>query len=218
LSAFGSNFLGLVRRFRFVLIGVAAFLFAAAMLAWHMGFIGENFRAITPGRCYRSAQLSESGLRARAASEKLQSVVNLRGFCNSDWHDAELALCRELNVQHFDFKLDPERLPKPEVVRDLIRRFKAGPYPMLLHCRNGADRTSLAAVLYVIVVEGKSIREALAAQLNWHFGHIRSSSSDSPERFFYLYEETAEGLDIADWVEAVYPAHYARLGAYGSHE
>jgi hypothetical protein len=44
-------------------------------------------------------------------------------------------------------------------------------YPLLIHCKSGADRTGLASALYLMVRRGESPERALGA-FSLEFGHI----------------------------------------------
>ena len=189
---------------------------AGVATAAYMGVLGENFREVRAQQCYRSGQMTPDSLQNHIRDLKLGCVVNLRGFCNEQWYTEEIKICEANHVTHVDFKIDPVRLPRPEVVHEMIDRFKSGPAPLLLHCRNGVDRTGLAATLYEIVVDHKDVRDAVAVQLSWQKGHIRSSKNDAAERFFELYEKTGDGKPIESWVDNGYPEIYKSIGPYGS--
>lgn len=207
-------------RFRKILIvcGVSFLIVAMTGLgaAAYMGVLGENFREVRAEQCYRSGQMTPDSLQKHLRELKIGCVVNLRGVCTETWYDDEVKICEANHVTHVDFKIDPVRLPRPEVVHEMIQRFKSGPAPLLLHCRNGVDRTGLAATLYEIVVDHKDVRDAVAVQLSWRKGHIRSSKNDAAERFFELYEKNGNGKSIESWVDDGYPAIYTSIGPYGS--
>ena len=61
-------------------------------------------------------------------------------------------------------------LAQPEVER-LLQVMRDAPKPLLIHCQGGADRTGLAAALYVAGIEGRD-EEAAEAQLSLTYGHI----------------------------------------------
>jgi hypothetical protein len=196
--------------------GLAGILGAVVVaFLYFIGVIGENFREIEAGRCYRSAQLSTTALEKHIKDQHIGCVVNLRGACKEDWYEKEISLCAQDNVVHADFKFDPVRLPRPEVLHDLLERFKTGPYPILMHCRNGVDRTGLAAVLYNVVANRMSLADSLGAQLSWRYGHFRTSKNDAAERFFTLYRDNQHGQSVEEWIDATYPAIYKSIGPYG---
>lgn len=206
------------RRWLWKLVAVSFLILVGVGLsfAFYIGALGENFREVSAGNCYRSGQMSTESLQEHIRTLKVACVVNLRGMCKETWYDNEIKLCENNHVAHADFKIDPVRLPRPEVLHEMIQCFKQNPRPLLLHCRNGCDRTGLAATLYEIVVDKKGVRDAMAVQLSWRNGHIRSSKNDAAERFFELYEKNGGGKNIEDWIDNGYPAIYTSIGPYGS--
>lgn len=205
---------GLRRKWKAVVIGVLTLLAAMFGLAEYMGLLGENFREIN-AKCYRSGQLSTESLESHIHQQHIGCVINLRGFCKEPWYEKELKVCAANHVEHADFKIDPVRLPRPEVLHDLIHCFKTNTPSLLMHCRNGSDRTGLAATLYEMVMDKKSVQNAVDMELSWRYGHFRSSKNDAAERFFELYEKNSGGADIETWIDTSYPALYASVGPYG---
>jgi protein tyrosine phosphatase (PTP) superfamily phosphohydrolase (DUF442 family) len=197
-------------------IGGALLVAVCGALAFHMGVLGENFRPITEHQCYRSGQMTLDSLNEHVHALGLKSVINLRGVCADDWYKREVEYCSAHQIAHVDFKIDPVRLPRPEVVLDMIRYFKAAEYPLILHCRNGADRSGLAATLYRITKEKEGVDSALQKEVNWHCGHVRTTKNDAAERFFELYRRTGNGESFESWAENTYPKCYTSVGPYGS--
>lgn len=194
----------------FVLIGAGALAFS-----YHVGLLTHNFRVIAP-QCYRSAQLSPELLEQHIKEQELKCVVNLRGdHEKAGWHKDEVDVCTRLSVEHADIGFDLRKLPDPDALKDLIERFDKGPYPMLMHCRAGSERTGMAAALYCIIVEHKPLEEALATQTGWHVGHFRNSSNDAGDRIFELYKATANGQSVRDWILQSYPEIYKKVGQMG---
>ena len=79
--------------------------------------------------------------------------------------------------------------------------------PFLMHCKSGADRTGLAAALYLLVYEGAELAAA-KKQLSFDFVHIRRTSSGILDHFLDTYEarfkETA--ITLRDWISVEYSA------------
>jgi protein tyrosine/serine phosphatase len=76
-------------------------------------------------------------------------------------------------------------------------------FPMLMHCKSGADRAGLASAL-VILFEGGDSTRALK-ELSWRFGHFRGSRTGILDAFFLRYRADAEGrLPFLDWVRDEY--------------
>jgi len=78
-------------------------------------------------------------------------------------------------------------------------------YPALMHCKSGADRAGLMAVLYKHFREGVPIAQALE-QLSLKYLHVKHGKTGLLDFFFQTYlEETREsGKPFLDWVREDY--------------
>jgi protein tyrosine/serine phosphatase len=180
----------------------AALVFAAALTALgSLGVLGDQFREVSPGKCYRSAQPSPSRLAELIRRHKIRCVVNLRGPGEDKaWYHEELRVCREAGVDHVDIQLTTKHIPLPESAVELVRRSEAGPFPMLLHCRDGADRSGLASAIYLAVAEKLPVEQAVDSHLAWR---------PAMHRFFELYRRTARDRDLRTWILRAYRRVYA---------
>lgn len=178
-----------------------------------------NFRTVIPGRVYRCNHPTPWRLAMATRRLRLKTLVNLRGHrkCGSDALSRDAA--RRLGLKHIDMAFESRNAPH----RDRIERFEAIyrsiTFPMLMHCKSGADRTGLAAGL-VILFEGGTAREALR-QLSWKNGHFNSSRTGVLDAFFLRYQAEAEGrIPFMQWVRTEYDEdrlrHDFRAGKIGA--
>ena len=74
-------------------------------------------------------------------------------------------------------------------------------YPALMHCKSGADRAGVMAVLYQHFRKGQPIDQAVD-QLARKYLHIREGKTGVLDFFFetYLKEGAPKGLSFTDWV------------------
>ena len=131
---------------------------------------GGNLHAVLPGEVYRSAQPSEAQLTAWTAMHGFRSVLNLRGASEADWYRIERATADRLNLQHADFLMHDIEILAPDQAAALIALLERLPKPVLIHCKAGADRTGLAAALYLASLDkGEALAEA---QISFRYGHV----------------------------------------------
>jgi protein tyrosine/serine phosphatase len=201
---------------RRILIGGIAIALAGGALGFlsYIGRLGTNFREVIPGKFYRSGELSPEALKEVIARYAIRSVVNLQSV-PKDWerHGRQMEVCAETGAEHALIPLSSDNLPTPASARKLVELIRRGPYPMLVFCREGADRSGLASAAYLAVAEGRPVEEAASSQLSWRCGHFPFLGTGAMDRFFELYKETSGGRDLARWVEELYPAVHARRSA-----
>lgn len=169
--------------------------------------VGQNFHAVVPGELYRSAQLSPSALRARVEREGIRTVVNLRGENKGQtWYDDEVRECAALGVRHIDVRISARELPPKDQAELLLAALHDAPRPILVHCKNGADRSGLACAAYLIAERGEPADRAVSAQLNLWYGHMPVGKTQAMEHFFGMYRG-APGLPqltLGEWVAKDY--------------
>lgn len=87
----------------------------------------------------------------------------------------------------------------------LLDAFETMERPFLVHCKSGADRTGLVAVLYLMIHEGKSLDDALE-QLSFRFLHIKRTATGILDHLFEMYRarNAVEPIDIATWIRTEY--------------
>lgn len=165
--------------------------------------VWTNFHAVVPGKVYRCNHPTPARLKWAMRRFNLRTLVNLRGHrkCGSDALSRNAAA--RLGLAHVDMAFESRGAPH----RDRILRF-AGLYqqiafPMLMHCKSGADRAGLASGL-VILFEGGTAERALK-ELSWRYGHFRQSRTGILDAFFLRYQAEAEGrIPFLDWVRDEY--------------
>ena len=151
-----------------------ALLVATLGLGGYVGYLqlSGNVHSVVAGEIYRSAQPSTAQLTAYASRYGLRTVVNLRGANpGRPWYDQEVAASAHLGVAHVDFRMSASReLTQAEAER-LLAILNAADKPLLIHCQSGADRSGLAAALYLAAI-ARHGEAAAEDQLSIRYGHI----------------------------------------------
>ena len=118
-----------------------------------------NFGTVSEGKIYRSAQPSPLLLRSLVKSHEIRSLVNLRGRTPG----FESRFAAEHGLRVFSFDISASRPPTQEDVERFLQVVTdPANQPVLVHCKNGVDRTGYMVGLYRVEKEGWSKERALA--------------------------------------------------------
>lgn len=132
----------------------------------------QNFHTILQGELYRSAQLSPQELDDVMRIHGIQTVFNLRGTgFGQDWYDSERALVQGSGARYISVDMKSHKPFSETEAADLIGFFERVKKPILIHCKAGADRTGLAAALYLMAVHNVPLQDA-QKQLSIKYGHF----------------------------------------------
>lgn len=154
-----------------------ALLLAGAIATAGLWVIGDtfieddNFRVVDAD-LYRSGQLRSDEWPESYAEHPYRSVLNLRGAGpDRSWYQLERAFADQHGLVHYDVRMSANKQPSLEDMGRLVALMGSAPKPLLIHCKNGSDRSGLAAALYRFAVEGEPATVA-ERQLSLWFGHF----------------------------------------------
>lgn len=153
---------------------------------------------------YRSAQPGPHHIRS-AARLGIRTIVNLRGerLCGSYW--LEQAACKRYGLELVNYQVRSRAAPSLEELRGARELFEKVQYPILMHCKSGADRAGLMSVLYQHLHAGVPMEQAMK-QLSLRYGHIRQADTGVLDAFFqrYVDDTRQQPMPFFEWVENVY--------------
>ncbi|MCF1708986.1 tyrosine-protein phosphatase [Tabrizicola sp. J26] len=134
--------------------------------------ITGNVHTVVEGELYRAAQVDPKRIRELHEKDGIRSILNLRGPDPGEaWYDNELRTSEELGITHANFPMKSSRELTRTDIETLVSLMRDLPKPLLIHCEHGADRTGLAAAIYVGMIKGAG-EEAAEMQLSPIYGHF----------------------------------------------
>jgi protein tyrosine/serine phosphatase len=171
------------------------------------GFIRDiysNTHRISP-KAWRSAQPAPHHL-ARAKRMGIRTIINLRGRredCGA--YILEQEACVRLGLTLVDFPVRSRKPMEKPTLLAAIDLFERVEYPILLHCKSGADRAGLISTLYLHIHEGMPLREAMR-HLSLRYGHVRQAKTGVIDMLYesYLADNERSPISFRDWAERVY--------------
>lgn len=164
-----------------------------------------NCHRIAPG-VWRAAQPSPRHLRW-AKRRGIKTILNLRGRredCGSYILEREAA--RDLGLTLIDFPIRSRSPLDRETILAGLALLDEIEYPVLMHCKSGADRAGFMATLFMFVKGGMPLRDAMKRHLSLRYGHLRQAKTGVIDFFFerYLADTRDRPMAFAEWVRTVY--------------
>jgi protein tyrosine phosphatase (PTP) superfamily phosphohydrolase (DUF442 family) len=166
-------------RWHLGMASIALALACAVCLCWvfRRPLFQGNRGVVDSGRVFRSAQPTTE-LDRLIRDYQLKSILNLRAGSQADWwYEAEVSTAEANGLAFYDLPLSASRRPRRHELLKLIDVFDDCPYPLLIHCKSGADRTGLASAVYCLVRRREAPERARLA-FSAEFGHIPYGGSE----------------------------------------
>lgn len=136
-------------------------------------------------------------------SQGIKTVINLRGARDEAYYALEKDACERLGLTLIDAPLDSRDAPDAARVHRAKRLFETIEYPVLIHCKSGADRAGLMAVFYRHFHLGEPMSVAMG-QLSKTYLHHREGMTGVLDHFVekYVNEIEPTGLSLLEWVDS----------------
>jgi len=136
----------------------------------------------------------------------IRTVINLRGENpDSAWYKAERAACEALGADYVDLRFGSRKLPQRETLLALIDTYDRMARPGLVKCSGGADRTALAAGVYLLHTRGAmAIGEARRHLRRVPYLHFPDRHQRWIRAFFDFYEADGAEMPVRQWIETHY--------------
>jgi protein tyrosine/serine phosphatase len=141
----------------------------AIVVLWVSYFlVYGNFHQVDKN-LYRSSQLFSFNLPYYIRKYEIKSILNLRNGKGKSFYNDEISISKEYNLTHYDYEISDRKIVSLNDMDKIIDLIKKAPKPILIHCKAGADRTSLVSALYL-----HAINHDLSAsrEISFIYGHF----------------------------------------------
>jgi len=161
-------------------------------------------------KVYRSNQpfpwqiLSDKNIRG------IKTIINLRGVRNCSSYFLEKETCEKHNIKLINFPVTSRAAPKTETILAAKELFNKIEYPIIMHCKSGADRAGLMSALYLILNKEIPVKEA-KKQLSFKYLHIKHAKTGILDAFFESYLNKHNNKNFLKWVKEDYDPEKLKL-------
>ena len=158
---------------------------------------------------YRSNHPGPARLR-RWKARGIKGVLNLRGNDGYSPWLLEEETCAALGLELRCAKIYARNpATRKEMIR-LIDTMRAMPRPFVMHCKSGADRAGLAALIYAHVIDGQPLAQA-RRHLHWRYIHFSHTRTGIVDHIVDMYEARAaqSPIGMEAWLRTEYTAQEA---------
>ncbi|MGD1888774.1 MAG: protein tyrosine phosphatase [Cohaesibacteraceae bacterium] len=165
-------------------------------------YVYRNFHKVDDA-VYRSSQPLPHQVRGWAR-RGVKSIINLRGGMQYGSYPLEVEAAEESGIAFHTLQLRSRNLPSVEQLEKFEALFKSVEKPVVLHCKAGADRASLASALYFLIEHNDP--ERALGQMTLKFGHIKGSKTGVLDAMVetYIRDGASKGQPFMDWVRNDY--------------
>lgn len=157
----------------------------------------SNLHQISP-EMWRSNQPSPKQVLAHARKRGIRTIINLRGPTTKGFYLLEQEACGQAGIDLIDFQMFSREPPSADKIFAAGELFERIRYPALMHCKSGADRAGIMAVLYKLLREKVPLEEAVE-QLSGRYLHIRQGKTGVLDAFVEAYVRFNEGRPREEW-------------------
>ncbi|MDB5478802.1 MAG: protein tyrosine phosphatase [Alphaproteobacteria bacterium] len=132
---------------------------------------------------YRSAQLFSFNMPYYVEKNGIKSVLNLRGPSKKEWYTDEIKISNQYNIIHYDYGITDRKPTTMKQMDEILKIIDDAPKPILVHCKAGADRSSLIAALYLYSIKHHKNPEKEISIIYGHFPWLGSKTNAMDNSF-----------------------------------
>ncbi|MEA3404241.1 MAG: tyrosine-protein phosphatase [Pseudomonadota bacterium] len=165
----------------------------------------RNFYKISDN-AYRSNHPSPLFIKKLHQRYGIKTIISLRRADETGQYKLEKEACDKYGITLINHPMSSRSLPDVDKVLQAKQILKQAEYPILIHCKSGADRAGLMSVFYELFIENKPIEEALK-QLSMKYGHFRWAETGKLDYFFdsfLAFKKDNPDVELLDWLENHY--------------
>jgi len=157
-------------------------------------------------KAFRSNHPSPAFIKKMYNKHGIKTILSVRRADTTGAYLLEKETCDQLGITLVNHAMSSRQLPTAAGVLKAKQLLQSIEYPILIHCKSGADRAGMMSVFYKHFVEGEPINEALA-QLSMKYGHFRWADTGKLDFFFddfLSFSKANPAVSFEEWLTEHY--------------
>ncbi|BBP46624.1 protein-tyrosine-phosphatase [Thiosulfatimonas sediminis] len=157
-------------------------------------------------KALRSNHPSPAFIKKMQQKHAIKTILSVRRADTTGAYLLEKETCDQLGIRLVNHAMSSRQLPSVADVLKAKALLESIEYPILIHCKSGADRAGMMSVFYKHFIEKQPIEEALA-QLSMKYGHFRWADTGKLDFFFddYLaFKKQHPDISFETWLTEHY--------------
>lgn len=127
-------------------------------------------RKILGEEVYISSQPSKEKLLYLISKYKIETVINLRGKNErKKWYKEEESILKEKNINLLNLRFSENKPPPRYELLKFIEDYEKIKYPVLIHCRNGNNRSPFFSFIFMLLKDKKLEEKIFFKKKIWRF-------------------------------------------------
>ncbi|AZR81829.1 fused DSP-PTPase phosphatase/NAD kinase-like protein [Thiomicrospira sp. S5] len=168
-------------------------------------FFYRNFHRLSEN-AFRSNHPSPAFIKKLKQKYGISTIISLRRADNTGQYQLEKEACERHGITLINHPMSSRSFPDVDRILQAKKILETAEYPILIHCKSGADRAGMMSVFYKHFILKQPISEALS-ELSMKYGHFRWADTGKLDVFFdtfLAFEKENPDTTFIEWVENHY--------------
>jgi len=165
----------------------------------------RNFHKLS-NDAFRSNHPSPVFIKKLKKDNQVKTIISMRKADSTGQYRLEKQTCDDIGITLINHPMSSRRFPDANKIIQAKTILEEAEYPILIHCKSGADRAGMMSVFYKHFILKQPIKQALS-ELSMKYGHFRWADTGKLDVFFEAFlqfEQQNPNISFTEWVQDHY--------------
>lgn len=155
---------------------------------------------------FRSNHPSPAFIKKLKKANYVKTIISMRRADSTGQYRLEKQACDDIGITLINHPMSSRSFPDANKIMQAKSILENADYPILIHCKSGADRAGMMSVFYKHFILKQPIKQALS-ELSMKYGHFRWADTGKLDVFFedfLQFEQQNPNISFTEWVQEHY--------------